>query len=228
MNKLNKESEVYIVQYYRETLVIHYDNNIHCYTDRKGVRVFTDNSGGLHALLALTRFDRRRIETIIIDPLLVNYKLKSCRNLFSGFVSLETIVGLEYLNTSEVMSMENMFFDCRNLKNLDLRGLDTSNVRGMSYMFYGCKYLIDLDVSNFDTSNVRNMDNMFCFCTSLKSLDLRNFNTSEVVDVHSMFYDCEKLETINTGYKWDLSNVKNSELMFHCCHSLRNRQRLKR
>lgn len=223
MNKLNKESEVYVIQC-NETLIIHYDNNIHCYTDRKGVQVFTDNSGELHAILALTRISKPRIEIIIIDPLFVNYKLKSCCNLFSGFGSLEIIVGLEYLNTSEVENMECMFLDCRYLKNLDLRGFDTSKVENMEYMFYGCRYLIDLDVSNFDTSNVRYMGNMFCFCKSLTSLNLRNFDTSKVEDMHSMFYDCEKLEVINTGYKWDLSNVKKSELMFHCCCSLRNRR----
>ena len=229
MNKLNKESKVYVVRYYREALVIHYDNNIDCYTDRKGVQAFTDNSGDLHTLLALApRIDKRSIEIIIIDPLFVNYKLKSCINLFSGFISLEEIVGLEYLNTSEVGNMESMFLDCRNLKNLDLRGFDTSKVKNMECMFYGCKNLIDLDVSNLDTSNVRYMGNMFGFCKSLINLNLKSFDTSNVTDVHSMFYDCEKLETINTGYKWNLSNVKKSELMFHCCHNLQNRRRLKR
>ena len=228
MNKLNKESKVYVIQC-NETLVIHYDDNINYYRDRKGVQVFTDNSGELHAILALTpRINKPRIETIIIDPLLVNYKLKSCCNLFSGFASLEIIVGLEYLNTSEVMNMEGMFLDCRNIRNLDLRGLDTSKVENMEYMFYGCKYLIDLDVSKFDTSNVRYMGNMFGFCKSLKSLNLRNFDTSKVEDMHSMFYDCEKLEVINTGYKWNLSNVKKSEAMFHCCHNLHNRRWWKR
>ena len=226
MNKLNKESKVYVVQYYGKALVIHYDNNIHCYTDRKGVQVIT---GDLHALLPLSlKIDKRRIETIIIDPLFVSYKLESCLNLFSGFVSLERIVGLEYLNTSEVMNMECMFFDCRNLKNLDLRGLDTSKVKNMQHMFYGCKNLTDIDVSNFNTSSVKYMDNMFGFCKSLISLNLRNFDTSEIVDMHSMFHCCEKLKAINTGYKWDLSNVRNSESMFAGCLGLLHNRQWKR
>jgi hypothetical protein len=37
-------------------------------------------------------FPRREIETIIIDPLLVNYKLKSCYILFAGFRNLKRIM----------------------------------------------------------------------------------------------------------------------------------------
>lgn len=229
MNKLNKESKVYVVQYYEKALVIHYDNNIHCYSDRKGVQIFTDTFGELHTLLSSSlKIDKRRVETIIIDPLFVNYKLKSCCNLFSGFISLERIIGLEYFNTSMVNNMESMFFDCRNIKNLNLRSLDTSNVINMQHMFYGCVNLTDLDVSNFDTSSVKYMDNMFSFCKSLVSLDLRNFDTSGIIAMYSMFHGCEKLKAINTGYKWDLSNVRNSESMFASCPGLLRNKRWKR
>ena len=37
--------------------------------------------------------------------------------------------------------MENMFYGCRSLKYLDLRGFDCSNTVDLSYMFYGCQVL---------------------------------------------------------------------------------------
>ena len=37
--------------------------------------------------------------------------------------------------------MENMFYGCKNLKCLDLRGFDCSKTVDLSYMFYGCQAL---------------------------------------------------------------------------------------
>ena len=37
--------------------------------------------------------------------------------------------------------MENMFYGCKNLKCLDLRGFDCSKIVDLSYMFYGCQAL---------------------------------------------------------------------------------------
>ena len=39
-------------------------------------------------------------------------------------------------DTRNVSSMSNMFFECKNLKRIDL--IDTSNVKNMSFAFYGC------------------------------------------------------------------------------------------
>jgi surface protein len=226
MNKLNKESKVYVIQY-NETLVIHYDNNMGYYfgSSRKDVRLFTDSSrdGGLHTILTgMTHYlpSIKKIETIIIDPLLVNYKLRSCKDLFFNFTSLKRIVGLEYLNTSEVTNMEGMFHNCRNLTSLNLRGLDTSNVDDMSSMFRHCKNLTNLDLNSLNTSNVRDMDNMFAYCEGLTSLDLSNFNTSKVAGTCYMFCGCKNLKKIYVRTNWDTSNVRDSEEMFLDCPKL--------
>ena len=212
---------IYIVQY-NKTLVIHYDNNINCYKDRKDVHVFTDNTEDLHTLMigGSLVLPRRVIETIIIDPLLVNYKLRSCKDLFFNFTSLKRIVGLEYLNTSEVTNMEGMFHNCRNLTSLNLRGLDTSNVDDMSSMFRHCKNLTNLDLNSLNTSNVRDMDNMFAYCEGLTSLDLSNFNTSKVAGTCYMFCGCKNLKKIYVRTNWDTSNVRDSEEMFLDCPKL--------
>ena len=214
---------IYAVRYNNNVLVIHYDDNIHYYYNRENLRIITDDDhGDLHTILVDKAFliNIKKIETIIIDPLLVNHKFTSCVSLFSGFTNLKRIIGLEYLNTSEVVSMKYMFSDCTSLTSLNLRGLDTSKVTEMRVMFGGCKNLTGLDLSNFDTSNVSDMYAMFTECEGLTNLDLRNFNTSKVTDFGHMFCGCINLTELNVSNFNILS--ANMSWMFVRCQKIKN------
>ena len=58
-----------------------------------------------------------------------------------------------------------------NLKKIDnLSLLDTSTVEDMSYMFYNLKNVEELDLSNFNTENVKNMAYMFSGMNKLKNI----------------------------------------------------------
>ena len=116
---------------------------------------------------------------------------------FCGCSKLTSIEGIQYLNTSKVTNMSQMFYDCSGLTSLDVSKFDTSNVTNMSDMFSGCSGLTSLDVSNFDTSKVTSMGYMFYGCSGLTSLDLSNFDTSNVTDIRWMFGDCTGLKTLD-------------------------------
>ena len=60
--------------------------------------------------------------------------------------------------------MSFMFYECKNLNNLDLSSFNTKNVTDMSHMFYYCNNLNNLDLSSFDTKNVTDMSSMLCGC----------------------------------------------------------------
>jgi len=122
--------------------------------------------------------------------------VKKGSNLFRGYKNCTTIIGLEYLDTSDVTAMDNMFYDCNSLVNFNLDGFDTSNVTTMSYMFSGCNSIVNLDISGFSTANVKNMNSMFYGCNSLVSLNLSNFNTSSVTSMNSVFAGCDNLVSI--------------------------------
>ena len=80
--------------------------------------------------------------------------------LFSRFTKVNDL-DLDNLNTTNVISMSNMFRSMTSLKCLDLSNFDTSNVTDMSSMFSGMSSLTNLDISNFDTSKVTDMNGMF-------------------------------------------------------------------
>lgn len=139
---------------------------------------------------------------------------------FAEMGNLTTIVGLNYLNTSQATTLEGMFDECRSLT--EINGLDhfnTSNVTKMSYMFYNCVMLTSIDVSHFNTTNVQDMTSMFCQCEKLVSLDLSTFNTSNVTTLTSMFSGCTALKSINLS-SFDTSNVTDMSYMFSSCPSL--------
>ena len=138
------------------------------------------------------------ITEAVIAPDMKDAKLTSTLNMFHACKSistynhtlknLETITGMEYLNTEKVTNMNNMFYYCSKLKEIDL--------------------------SHFNTAKVTKMAGMFTYCSSLKTLDLRTFNMDNVTYVRSMFAECSELVTIFCSE--DLSRIEESTIFKGC------------
>ena len=159
------------------------------------------------------------IKNIIFDESFKTYAPTSLKDFFIGCNALETISGLEYLNTANVENMSSMFYDCSALKSLDLTNFNTANVTYMYGMFDGCSALESLNLTNFNTANVENMSSMFYDCSALKSLDLTNFNTANVTYMYGMFDGCSALESLNLT-NFNTANVENMNYMFDGCSAL--------
>ena len=109
------------------------------------------------------------IKNIVFDESFKTYAPTSLRGFFGGCETLETISGLEYLNTANVEFMDHMFEGCSALTSLDLTNFNTAKVTYMNNMFEGCSALTTIYVSNkFVTDNVSNGSDMFTGCKSLK------------------------------------------------------------
>ena len=188
------------------------------------------------------------IKNIVFDESFKTYAPTSLNGFFYGCETLETISGLEYLNTANVEFMDYMFNGCSALTSLDLTNFNTANVESMDYMFNGCSALksldltnfntakvtvmgnmfngcsalTSLDLTNFNTANVEFMDYMFNGCSALTSLDLTNFNTAKVTYMNNMFEGCSALTTIYASDKFDTDNVSLGSGMFTGCKSLKD------
>ena len=161
-----------------------------------------------------------KVTKVVFDPAFANARPTNCYAWFQGYVNLTSIEGIEYLNTSQVTDMHNMFSECSHLQTTDFSGFDTRKVKDMSYMFHNCGSLKSLDISNFNTSEVTDMRGMFESCIGLTSLDLSHLNTSKVSVVASMFQSCINLLSVNLS-GWDTRNVISMTRMFKRCHSLK-------
>ena len=181
-----------------------------------------ENEYGIYGLGAKPTWlvNKNNVTKVVFDPAFANARPTNCYAWFNGCENLTNIEGIEYLNTSQVTDMHNMFYNCYHLQTTDFSGFDTRKVKDMSCMFYNCGSLESLDISNFNTSEVTDMRGMFEGCIGLTSLDLSHLNTSKVSIMISMFQSCIKLLSVNLS-GWDTRNVKSMTQMFKRCHSLK-------
>ena len=156
---------------------------------------------------------------IVFDKSFSSYTSTSLRGFFQNLTKLETITGLEYLNTAKVTDMGYMFSDCSKLTSLDVTHFNTAKVTDMSTMFYNCSSLTSLDVTHFNTANVTDMSYMFQNCLKLPSLDVTNFNTAKVTDMSYMFTSCKKLPSLDVT-NFNTAKVTDMSSMFSSCSKL--------
>ena len=144
----------------------------------------------------------------------------TCLLWFGSCTNLTSIEGLENLNTSDVTSMDYMFYKCEQLRALDLSGFNTEKVENMSDMFSNCKNLETLNLSSFKTNNLTNMSEMFLECNKIAQLDLSGFNTSGVKTLDLVFKNCYALEALDLS-SFDTKWVTDMSSLFENCQSLK-------
>ena len=161
---------------------------------------------------------RQSIQKVSFTSEFKTFKPTDLDNWFEGATNMTTFDGTN-LDTSNVTSMNGMFYYCPKLTSINLSGFNTSNVTAMAAMFYGCSALTSLDLSSFDVSSVIYMQEMFYDCSALTSLDLSNFNASKAQTLETMFCGCSELTTLNLrGFR--TSSVTNMTGMFYYCSKL--------
>ena len=142
---------------------------------------------------------------------------KSCRVELN---QTDNIVVLVW-KTNNINSTQCLFYECRDITEIDLSNFDSSNVAKMDNMFYDCPKLQSINFGDFNTSNVIKMFSMFEGCASLTSLNLSSFNTSKVESMDYMFYNCSSLISLDLS-SFNTLKTKNFAGMFQYCSSLKS------
>ena len=135
------------------------------------------------------------VTKVVFDPSFASARRTVTFFWFCDMTKLTSITGMkEYLNTSAVTSMGDMFYNCSGLTSLDLSGFNTAKVTDMTGAFYGCRGLTSLDLSRFNTANVTNMFNLFYGCSGLKTIYVGSgWSTEAVTRSTNMFNGCTSL-----------------------------------
>ncbi len=139
----------------------------------------------------------------VIDESMKNASLTSLRGMFDGgensyLVNMQTLYGLENLNTSNVTSMEDMFENCKSLISVDLTSFDFTNLENVGYMFWGC-YELKTIYCNEDwcaNDKITESDYMFFYCNSLTGGNGTLFSETKINKV----YACPDGGTDSPGY----------------------------
>ena len=121
------------------------------------------------------------VSEVKFDPSFADARPTTCHSWFRDMAQLQTIYGLNYLNTSAVTHMVSMFRGCSSLTVLDLSSFSTANVIAMGGMFMGCSNLRTIYAgSGWSTAAVEASAGMFYSCTSLVGGQGTTFNSSHV------------------------------------------------
>lgn len=137
------------------TLTLYYDN-------------LKETRSNVMYLDKMTLSQRHAVKTVEIDPSLNDYHLNSTERWFANMTGLETVKGLEYLDTAWLKDVSYMFMNCTSLKTIDLRRFGFIGAK-KDAMFIGCSALTtiicseDYSISTQDFSSSQ----MFNGCTSL-------------------------------------------------------------
>ena len=162
------------------------------------------------------------LPNLLSESIAASYMFGSCE-------TLETI-DLSVLDIRYISSAGNMFYGCKNLKNIVWNNI---KVRASSLynMFYGCSSLEALDTSFLEPEydKVNNIGYMFNQCYALKTLDLSNLKTANITSAASVFGACSKLTNVvfedgcfpNTSIR-DL-NFSSSPLSHDCAVDIFNK-----
>ena len=103
-------------------------------------------------------------------------------------------------DTENVKDMSYMFDNCKKLKRIPAL-TSTKSVTSMNQMFYKCESLTELDFTNYDLSKVTNMDYLFYNCGSMTNLNLSTFMGEKLTRCTSMFSGLNRQCYIYIPYK---------------------------
>ena len=123
------------------------------------------------------------VTKVVFNPSFAGARPTSTYSWFYNMDNLQSIEGMNYLNTSEVTNMAWMFGYCKKLKSLDLSSFNTAIVTDMDYMFNGCTSLQTIYAgSGWRTNTVSSSLSMFSDCSSLKGGRGTTWNSSNPTD----------------------------------------------
>ena len=145
---------------------------------------------------------------------LTDIDISELNNLWGIFGKLNTVevVDISGWDTSNVITMDCMFIQCKKLKKIiGIENLDVSKLRCANCMFSYCEKLVELDLTNWNPISLANMSHMFYNCSNLKIIkNIENWQLTNIKDVRYMFSGCTKLDVDLSN--WDLTNIKDDFL----------------
>jgi surface protein len=127
-------------------------------------------------------------ETLIDTSFADTIKFDECSNL--------KYIDCSFLDTSNLNNLGQSFRNCENL--ITIKGIENWNtykVTNMNQVFYACLSLSELNIENWNVSNVTSMWYMFSNM-NLTSLDLSKWSVPNLVDSTNMFRANPKLKSL--------------------------------
>ena len=115
------------------------------------------------------------LDEVVIDESFDAPNMSDIRGMFYS-AGVRSVKGLKNLVKSTITRMDAFFYDCSNIREIDLTGCNTENVTNFSSMFRLCSSLSRIKgIEGLDTSRVSNYTQAFESVGQIGKLDLSNW-----------------------------------------------------
>ncbi|VDG33717.1 cell surface protein [Lactobacillus plantarum] [Lactiplantibacillus mudanjiangensis] len=180
----------------------------------------TDVGNWITQTLTANGYNPTQVSKVVIEGRITTYNISNYNYLFAGLANLTTIEGLANVDLSNVTSLEYLFNEDRQLRQVDFGQRNLSRVQSFKGMFYQCSSLTTITgISQWQTTSVTDLSQMFTGCSQLVTLDLNGWDVSQVVRLVATFKDCAKLTTLNVA-DWSTGSLITLEDTFNGDSSL--------
>lgn len=148
------------------------------------------------------------IKSVIFD---VGLHPKTLNRWFASLSALESICGLDRLDTSEVSDFAYLFYSCGSLTSLDVSSFDMKSSKDLRCMFSNCTDLEVLDLFDLIANKDSYLYRLFSGCNSLKKLDLSSWSMNGWTNTNatSGIFDSCGLEEVVLPPSFSFSVVEN-------------------
>ncbi len=162
----------------------------------------TDVTASADSYPKWTNVVKADLTTVVFDPSFVAVRPLRLAGWFLNCSKLSTVTDLKYLNSSEAITMSNMFQGCSSLKSLDLSTLRADKVTTIGFMFCGCSSLTELNLKGLGSMPAmkNNISGLFSGCRSLKTIDMGDIRTTNVTMANRLFENCTRLRDLKLNY----------------------------
>lgn len=192
-----------------DDIAYYQENGVDWNEEDDHLHLVSDDNKALYGVLTASNISTYK-DRIVYLPKIDTSALISMQNLFDGCGEM---VALPMLDTSNVTNMSRVFYNCYQLRCIPPLNWSSVKQSASAYAFSGCTSLRTLDVSTLPLGG--NIYGMFYQCASLREINLAD--SSQVTNAGSLFYMCGALQKINL---LDLSSVTNAASMFAYCFNL--------
>ncbi|MCQ2974028.1 MAG: DUF285 domain-containing protein [Bacteroidales bacterium] len=126
--------------------------------------------------------------------------LQSCEDMSGMFCNCENIksIDMSKLNTIKSLSFAGMFANCKKLEKVEFPSnvFGLNKCENFSRMFFNCYELKDIDLSKLSVIKGTDFSEMFYQCKSLEKADLKKWQLSGSDVLYDMFCYCENLKEL--------------------------------
>lgn len=160
-----------------------------------------------------------------------NWNVSSITNFeycFTRLDNIEYIEGLDTWDMSNANTINGMFSNCSNLKELDLRGWElhlseneTVGHKSIETIFLSCHNLEEIKgLENWTFGKAHTLRSIFKNCKRLQTIEgIENWNVSSIQNIYGIFENMESLSKLDLS-QWDVSKLRNCFYFVKGCTSL--------